>query len=111
MNYYVYLLWSIQWKRSYVGHTEDIENRLMHHNSGFVRSTKAYRPWLMIHVEEYATRVEAMKRESWLKSPSGRKWIAGFIEKWQETGLSVSSRQSRDGRDRDPASWDRTKPA
>jgi hypothetical protein len=35
----------------------------------------------MIHVEEYLTRAEAMKREVWMKSPSGRKWIAEFIEK------------------------------
>jgi predicted GIY-YIG superfamily endonuclease len=39
----------------------------------------------MIHVEEYSTRAEAMKREVWLKNPSGRKCIEVFIEKWQET--------------------------
>ncbi len=90
MSYYVYLLWSIHSKRTYVGQTGDVNNRLNRHNAGFIRSTKAYRPWLMIHIEEYATRVEAMKRELWLKSPSGRKWIAEFMEKWQEKGLSVA---------------------
>jgi putative endonuclease len=97
----------MQSRRSYIGQTEDIDNRLMRHNSGFVRSTKANRPWVLIHYEEYKSRAEAMKRELWLKSPSGRKWVAEFIKKWQESGLSVALVAPRD---RDPAERDRTKP-
>jgi putative endonuclease len=108
MSYCVYVLWSVQAQRTYVGQSEDSENRLNRHNAGLVRSTKAYRPWTKILVEEYATRAEAMKRESWLKSSSGRKWMREFIEKKKETGLSVALQTPRD---RDHAERDRTKPA
>ena len=110
MRYTVYLLLSLQTKRTYVGQTEDVENRLGRHNAGYIRSTKAYRPWNLIHVEEYSTRSEAMKREIWMKSPSGRKWIGEIIEKWQGTGLSVPLLKTT-ARDLDPAKRDRTKPA
>ena len=89
-------------KRSYVGHTEEIENRIKRHNKGYVRSTKAYRLWILIRKELYSTRSEAMKRETLLKSPIGRKLIAKFIEEWQEKGLSVPLSATTE-RDRDPA--------
>jgi putative endonuclease len=106
----VYVLWSVKAKRTYVGQTEDIENRLDRHNAGYIRSTKAYRPWLVIHSEEYATRAEAVKREVWLKSFRGRKWISEFIEKRQEKGLSVPLLKTTE-RDRVALKVPRTKPA
>ena len=98
----MYLLWSVQFKMTYVGQTKGVENRLERHNAGFVRSTKAHRPWIIIHQEQYSTRSEAMKRERWLKSPSGRKWIEAFIDKLGETGLSVPLLKTTE-RDRDSA--------
>lgn len=44
MEYYVYVLRSIEFKRNYVGFTTNIENRLKQHNTGKTRSTKAYKP-------------------------------------------------------------------
>ena len=110
MKFFVYLIWSDKSKRSYVGQTQDIENRLKRHKSGLVRSTKAYRPWKLIFKEEFRDRAEAMKKELWLKSPGGRKWISGFIENLGETGLYVPLSKTTE-RDRDPAMRDRTKPA
>jgi len=63
---------------------------------------------MLIHFEKFSTRAEAMKREQWFKSLGGRKWIARFLEKLEETGLSVALQAPRD---RDPAKRDRTKPA
>ena len=108
MSYFVYLLWSKRSKRTYVGQTEDNDNRLRRHNVGLIRSTKAYRPWSLIHLEKFSTRSQAMEREQWLIPPSGRKWIAKFLEKVEETGLSVALQAPQD---RDPAERDRTKPA
>jgi putative endonuclease len=102
MSYFVYLLWSIRSKRTYVGQTDDIDNRLKRHNAGYIRSTKAYRPWILVHKELYSTRSDAMKRETWLKSPTGRKSIVKIIGKWQEKGLSVPLSETME-RDRDPA--------
>jgi putative endonuclease len=110
MNYFVYLLWSVRSKRTYVGQTDDVGTRLKRHNAGFVRSTKAYRPWILVHKELYSTRSEAMKREMWLKSPIGRKLVAEFIENWQAQGLSIPLSETTE-RDRVPTSSGRTKPA
>ncbi|MCX6120673.1 MAG: hypothetical protein NTX44_03525, partial [Ignavibacteriales bacterium] len=76
--------------------------------AGYIRSTKAYRPWTLIHKELYSTRAEAMKRETLLKSSSGRKLVAEFIENWHAQGLSVALQAPRD---RVPTKSGRTKPA
>lgn len=52
----------------------DVEQRLKTHNSGQVKSTKAYIYWTLVHVEEFNSRIEARKREKYLKSAAGRRW-------------------------------------
>jgi putative endonuclease len=53
--------------RTYVGWTLDPERRLGEHNDGIgARSTRG-RVWTMIHLEELASRREAMSREWHLK--------------------------------------------
>ncbi|MBA4311699.1 MAG: endonuclease [Chlorobiaceae bacterium] len=88
MKYYVYLLFSKEFNRTYVGQTQNLENRLDYHNSGKVRSTKHHRPWIILYDEEFRSRSEAMKREKWFKSSVGRKFIRELLSK-----LSVESLQ------------------
>lgn len=71
--WYVYILSSLSTKRSYVGITLDLDRRLAEHNAGNTASTRPWRPWKIIHTETFATRSEALKRESYLKRPIGRK--------------------------------------
>jgi putative endonuclease len=53
--------------RTYVGWTLDLDRRLAQHNSGKgARSTRG-RTWVLLHVERFATRNEAMSREWHLK--------------------------------------------
>lgn len=53
--------------RTYVGWTLDLDRRLAQHNSGKgARSTRG-RIWVLLHVERFATRREAMSREWHLK--------------------------------------------
>jgi len=66
--FFTYILKSQVNNDIYVGSTENVENRLEKHNSGKVRSTKAYRPWKMISIEEFSSRSEAFKREHFLKT-------------------------------------------
>ena len=66
--YKVYILQSLKNKRYYIGHTKNLENRLAEHNSGRVRSTKAYVPWLVIYTEKRETRPEAYQREREIKN-------------------------------------------
>lgn len=48
MKFFLYILYSLAALRTYVGQTNNISNRLSLHNSGKVRSTKAFSPWILI---------------------------------------------------------------
>jgi len=71
--FYVYILNSSICKKHYIGSTDDLERRLFEHNSGKVKSTQAYKPWVMIYTELFYTRNEAFKREKQIKSYKGGK--------------------------------------
>jgi putative endonuclease len=69
--FYVYILKSSITKKHYIGCTDDLERRLLEHNNGKVKSSKAYKPWAMIYTESYNTGNEAFKRERQIKSYKG----------------------------------------
>ena len=75
MKYFVYILKSINSLKTYVGMTEDVESRLKEHNTKKTKSTKAFTPYIILHIEEFDSRLSARKREKYLKSGSGREWI------------------------------------
>jgi putative endonuclease len=69
MQNFVYVLGSLGagGARTYVGWTNNPEQRLRLHNSGRgARSTRG-RHWLLLHLEAFPTRAEAMSREQRLK--------------------------------------------
>ena len=68
MPYYVYILQSQVDHSLYIGQTANLQDRLLRHNQGRSRFTKSKRPWLLLHSESFATRSDAVKRESSLKS-------------------------------------------
>lgn len=73
MPWCVYILYSKEHQKSYVGCTGDLAERLKTHNKGKVASTKRYIPWEMVHIEELNSYAEARKREKYYKSGAGRK--------------------------------------
>ena len=73
--YFVYILESLKRKRYYIGSSANVQKRIIAHNKGGTRSTKPYRPWHLIYIEEFQTKAEATKREWYLKHP------AGYVEK------------------------------
>ena len=70
----VYILYSKNHDRYYVGMTSDIQQRLKDHNSGNNKSTKPYRPWVVLHKEIFQNRIDARSREKYLKTAAGRRW-------------------------------------
>ncbi|MEK7525569.1 MAG: GIY-YIG nuclease family protein [Patescibacteria group bacterium] len=68
MVYCVYILKSSINNDIYVGSTENLEKRVIRHNAGKVKSTKAYRPWKLLEYRECNSRSEAMKFEKFLKT-------------------------------------------
>jgi putative endonuclease len=71
MPHYVYILKSLKDGKYYTGETHNPEARLEFHNSGKQRSTKNRIPFVLILVEEYADREQALKREKQIKSWKG----------------------------------------
>lgn len=59
----------------YVGFTADLPRRLDEHNSGRNTSTAARRPLVLIHAEMYASKGDALRRETYLKTAKGRRTL------------------------------------
>ncbi len=75
--YYVYLLKSRKDGRHYIGHTKDLEKRVLRHNRSFDKGKCTYGrgPWDLLCYEVVSTRSEAMRCESFLKTGKGREYI------------------------------------
>lgn len=86
MKIFVYVIRSQKDGRFYVGMTEDVERRLSEHNKGRTKSTKGFIPWKLFLFEAYSNRIEARKREKYLKSGFGKQWIK---EKYNRSHSSV----------------------
>jgi putative endonuclease len=68
MTFTVYILKSSKDGKLYIGQTASLAYRLRAHVEGKIRSTKNRRPLAVVHVGQFATRGEAMKREKELNS-------------------------------------------
>ena len=72
----VYILHSEKFDKIYIGFTSNLSQRLLSHNELSQKGwTKRYRPWKVIHSEDFENKSDAMKREKQLKSSQGREWI------------------------------------
>ncbi len=79
----VYILYSPQYKKSYVGFTSDLQARLLSHNQLAHKGwTLKFRPWTLIYVEEFSLKKDAMAREKWLKTGIGRDFVQSKINLW-----------------------------
>jgi putative endonuclease len=67
-SYTVYINYSEKFDKYYIGQTEDFESRLILHNSGLVKSTSPYVPWINVLLIEKSSRSEAMLLEKKLKN-------------------------------------------
>jgi len=77
--------------RSYVGQTDNLDDRLRRHNNGEVLSTRPFRPWIRIHDKAYKTRSEAMARERWLKSGQGRDEVREIVASFLSSGRTANA--------------------
>jgi len=66
--------------RHYIGHTGDLKRRLAQHNSGQVKSTRAYLPWKLIYTEAFVDKKLAYAREMQIKSYKGGAAFKSLIE-------------------------------
>ena len=69
--YYFYVLYSLKDHKLYKGYSQDIGPRFIKHKLGGTTSTRNRRPLILIYVESFATKKEAMAKERWSKNPDG----------------------------------------
>jgi len=75
-EYVVYILYSQSHNKFYRGFTSNLIERFKSHNELSNKGyTKKFRPWKVVYVEFYCSKTEAIKREKFLKSGLGRKWV------------------------------------
>ena len=77
--FYAYVIKSITKDYLYKGHCENLEKRILEHNSGMTTSIKPYIPFQLIYFEEFKLRVDAIKREKYFKTSVGRKFLKDKI--------------------------------
>ena len=79
MMFIVYAIKSKVKNYIYVGMTQNLQERLCRHNSGSERTTKPYLLFNLIYSEEQNNRVDARKREKYLKSGVGKAFLKSLI--------------------------------
>ena len=89
MEYAVYILYSIEFKKNYTGFTTHLIERFRSHNIYGKDSTQHFRPWIVVHVEFFTTKTEALNREKYYKSGRGsmrkNEIVNSFITSWVHT--------------------------
>ncbi|HRJ29894.1 MAG TPA: GIY-YIG nuclease family protein [Cyclobacteriaceae bacterium] len=70
--FFAYVIKSLNYQLLYKGHCEDLDKRLIQHNSGITPSIRKYIPFEVVYFETFDTREEAIKREKYFKSAAGR---------------------------------------
>ena len=75
--YYVYIIKSINFcDQIYIGCTQDLKKRLLNHNSGTTEHTSKYVPWKLYTAISFEDQYKALEFEKYLKSGSGRAFVA-----------------------------------
>ena len=83
---YVYVLQSDLDKKFYTGITQDFIRRIEEHNSGISKATKIRVPFKLVYFEFCLNDKDAMKRERYLKTTWGKRYIKNRIKNYlQET--------------------------
>jgi len=85
--YYVYVLLSLKDDKFYTGFTSDLKKRVSRHKEGKVTATKYRLPLKLVYYEACLERRDAIKREIYLKSAWGKRYIkrriAGYLKEPQ----------------------------
>jgi len=73
--HYVYVLRSASDDGFYIGYSANLRKRFEQHAKGDAFATSYRGPWKLIYYEAYLEQTDALGRERYLKSGSGRKFL------------------------------------
>lgn len=75
----VYAIKSKEKNYIYVGLTSNLKKRIARHQNGYETTTKFYRPFDIIYLDFFPSRVEAREEEKYLKSGCGKEFLKQII--------------------------------
>lgn len=73
--FYAYVLRSEADSGLYIGYSSNLKERLDQHKMGAAAATSYRGPWKLIYYEAYVEKADALGRERYLKSGSGRSFL------------------------------------
>ncbi len=73
--YHLYLIYSAEYDRLYIGHTNNLERRSDEHNRGKSIYTRKFRPWQLLAYKSFETRGDAVREERRIKRLKNRAFI------------------------------------
>jgi predicted GIY-YIG superfamily endonuclease len=80
MPFFVYILYSEKCGKYYVGHSDNLQQRISDHNLGKGGNyTSRCTPWQLVYSENFESRAEAVKREMEIKRKKRRTYIEWLI--------------------------------
>ena len=79
--HHVYVLLSSKDNKFYTGYSMNLNRRIQEHNQGKVRCTNGRRPLKLIFYESFINKMDALRRERYLKSSKGRKMLRQLLRR------------------------------
>lgn len=80
--FYTYVLKSEKDGKNYTGFTKNLKLRFELHNKGRVEITKDRRPFKLIYYEACLSQEDATKREKYLKTIYGKRYIKSRLKSY-----------------------------
>ena len=89
MYFYIYVLKSLKDNKLYTGYTNNLKKRLIEHEKGLVKSTKYRLPVELIYFEGCNNQQDATKREKYLKTTYGKRYIKNRLKNYLDNITSI----------------------
>jgi len=87
MLFWVYVLESSKDKKRYIGFSTNLKKRLEEHKKGVVFSTRPRLPMKLIYLEACTNFDDAKRREEYLKTTRGRRFLAKRLKTYYQSKL------------------------
>lgn len=89
MFFYVYVFESLKDGQRYIGYTNNFKNRIKEHENGKSFSTKPRLPVKLIYFEGCLDEVDAKRREHYLKTTQGRRFLGLRLKNYKKQSQSA----------------------
>ncbi len=86
--HFAYIIYSISRDKYYIGSCEDVNERLIKHNTNHSGFTGKTGDWTIKWTEQHPTKTDALKREKQIKAWKSRKLIEKLIVEFNAAGLA-----------------------